>query len=106
MPQLVACDESERRWNDLLGIGLVQTLVTGGMRVPENIAVAGYDGIGYAENSPVPLSSVRPPHQEFGIATVDLSLTMVEAGDPQAKLHRVFAAQVVVRRSTERGQVP
>ena len=86
--------------NDMLGIGLVQTLVTSGVRVPEEIAVIGYDDIEYAENSLVPLSSIRPPHQEFGIAAVDLMLVMVE--EKESDLHRVFAPELVVRRSAER----
>jgi LacI family transcriptional regulator len=86
--------------NDMLGIGLVQTLVTSGVRVPEEIAVIGYDDIEYAENSLVPLSSIRPPHQEFGIAAVDLLLVMVE--EKESDLHRVFAPELVVRRSAER----
>jgi LacI family transcriptional regulator len=87
--------------NDMLGIGLVQTLVTSGVRVPEDVAVVGYDDIEYAENSLVPLASIRPPHQEFGIAAVDLMLVTVDDGDP-VDLHRVFAPELVVRRSAER----
>ncbi|MFI5913206.1 LacI family DNA-binding transcriptional regulator [Dactylosporangium sp. NPDC051541] len=85
--------------NDLLGIGLIQTLATGGVRVPEDIAVVGYDDIEYAENSLVPLTSVRAPHEEFGIAALDLLLAVLEGA---AASHRVFAPDLVVRRSTRR----
>ncbi|WP_238005417.1 substrate-binding domain-containing protein [Dactylosporangium sp. AC04546] len=91
--------------NDLLGIGLIQTLVTGGLRVPEDIAVVGYDDIEYAENSLVPLTSVRAPHEEFGIAALDLLLAVLDEAPAPAETHRVFAPDLVVRQSTRRGQV-
>ncbi|GIH00277.1 LacI family DNA-binding transcriptional regulator [Plantactinospora mayteni] len=89
--------------NDLLGIGLVQTLVGNGVRVPEDIAVVGYDDIEYAENSLVPLTSVRPPHEDFGIAAVDLLLTVIGDAPLPAETQLVFAPDLVVRRSTTRG---
>jgi LacI family transcriptional regulator len=88
--------------NDLLGIGLVQTLVTGGVRVPEDVAVVGYDDIEYAENSLVPLTSIRPPHEEFGIAAVDLLLAVLGDGPPAAETQLVFPPDLVIRQSTAR----
>ncbi|GAA4673295.1 LacI family DNA-binding transcriptional regulator [Phytohabitans rumicis] len=90
--------------NDLLGIGLVQTLVTGGVRVPEDVAVVGYDDIEYAENSLVPLTSVRPPHEEFGIAAIDLLLRVLGEAPPAPDHQVVFTPDLVVRRSSDRGQ--
>jgi LacI family transcriptional regulator len=88
--------------NDLLGIGLVQTLMTSGVRVPEDVAVVGYDDIEYAENSLVPLASIRPPHEDFGIAAVDLLLVLLEETPPATELQRVFTPELVVRRSATR----
>src|SRR4051812_46304847 len=46
--------------NDLLAIGLLQTLfVQGGIAIPEEIALVGYDDIQFASASVVPLTSVR-----------------------------------------------
>ncbi|MDQ7910376.1 substrate-binding domain-containing protein [Phytohabitans sp. ZYX-F-186] len=89
--------------NDLLGIGLVQTLATGGVSVPEEVAVVGYDDIEYAENSFVPLSSVRPPHEDFGVAAIDLLLAVLGETQPPPENHLVFTPDLVVRRSTARG---
>ena len=77
--------------------------MTGGVRVPEDIAVVGYDDIEYAENSLVPLTSVRAPHEEFGIAALDLLLSVLdEVPAPASPAHRVFAPDLVIRRSTGR----
>lgn len=88
--------------NDLLGIGMMQTPVTGGVRVPEDVAVVGYDNIEYAENSLIPLTSVRPPHEEFGIAAVDLLLAALGERDPPTQTHLVFPPDLVIRQSTTR----
>ena len=47
--------------NDLLAIGLLQGFVTHGLRVPEDVALIGYDDISFAAAAAVPLSSVRQP---------------------------------------------
>lgn len=88
--------------NDLLGIGLVQTLATGGVGVPEEVAVVGYDDIEYAENSFVPLSSIRPPHEDFGVAAIDLLLSVLGETPPPPESHLVFTPDLVVRRSSSR----
>lgn len=88
--------------NDMLGIGLVQTLVTGGIQVPEQVAVVGYDDIEYAENSLVPLTSVRSPHESFGVAAVDLLLGLLGEAPAPDNIQPVFSPDLVVRRSTSR----
>ncbi len=87
--------------NDLVAIGMVQTLIAHGVRVPEELALTGYDDIEYAGSAIVPLTSVRPPHEEFGVAAVDLLLAVIdgEAPDPA---HLVFAPELVARASTAR----
>jgi len=85
--------------NDLLAIGLMHTVVTGGLRVPEDIAIIGYDDIEYAENSIVPLSSIRPPHEDFGAAAVEM-LVGIADGTIEGETQLVFAPQLVARRST------
>ncbi|MEU7873465.1 LacI family DNA-binding transcriptional regulator [Dactylosporangium sp. NPDC049140] len=83
--------------NDLLAIGILHAFVMGGVRIPEDIAVIGYDDIEYAESSIVPLSSIRTPHEDFGSVAVDLLLNNIESG---AVRHEVFTPKLVIRSST------
>lgn len=85
--------------NDLLALGVMQELVGGGVRVPQEIAVAGYDDTEFAAASLIPLTSVQGRHAGYGVAVVDL-LAEVMAGDEIAEPHRVFAPELVVRGST------
>lgn len=59
--------------NDLLAIGVLQVLVMQRrMKVPEDIALIGYDDIDFCANAVVPISSIRQPAAEMGRTAVDL----------------------------------
>jgi LacI family transcriptional regulator len=85
--------------NDLLALGLLQQAVGAGIRVPEQLAIVGYDDIGFAGAAAVPLSSVRQPRQELGQAAAELVLD--EAADPDHQhRHVLFTPELVARSST------
>ena len=52
--------------NDHLACGVVFGLISNGVRVPDEIAVIGYDDIEFASVAAVPLTSVRQPAREMG----------------------------------------
>jgi len=87
--------------NDLLALGLLQHCVTYGRRVPEDLAIVGYDDIDFASAAAVPLSSVRQPRRRLGQTAAGLLLD--EAANPEHS-HRqvVFTPELVVRASTRR----
>ncbi|HWS51829.1 MAG TPA: substrate-binding domain-containing protein [Microbacterium sp.] len=87
--------------NDLLALGVLQALVMqGAIRVPEDIALIGYDDIDFAAAAVVPLTSIRQPAALIGDTAVDLLLR--EAADPEGFVAEqiVFQPELVVRRST------
>ncbi|AXG82056.1 LacI family DNA-binding transcriptional regulator [Streptomyces paludis] len=90
--------------NDLLALGVLQTLYHAGVRVPEDIALVGYDDIEFAAAAAVPLTSVRQPARRLGGAAADLLIE--ETGD-DAAAHRhrriVLQPELVVRASTLAG---
>lgn len=87
--------------NDLLAVGLLQGLaIFGTLRVPEDIALIGYDDIDFASATIVPLSSIRQPAREIGRTAVDLLLKALDdpAGDYERRVR--FRPTLVVREST------
>ena len=53
--------------NDLIALGLLQSLIQEGrVRVPEEIAIIGFDDISFAGAAAVPLSSIRQPSTMIG----------------------------------------
>jgi LacI family transcriptional regulator len=89
--------------NDLVAIGLLQGLVTRSIRVPEDIAIIGYDDIEYAAAAAVPLSSIRQPRAELGRRAAELlmqEITAIDEETPHEHQHVVFSPQLVVRASS------
>lgn len=86
--------------NDMLALGLLQQAVRLGLRVPEDLAIVGYDDIEFAAAAAVPLTSVSQPRQLLGRTATELLLA--EARDPDGHEHenRVFEPELVVREST------
>jgi LacI family transcriptional regulator len=88
--------------NDLVAMGVLQALLMqgqGGLRVPQDIALIGYDDIDFASAAVVPLSSIRQPSALIGQTAVELLLAEA-ADDTVAPSQVVFQPELVVRAST------
>ena len=94
--------------NDLLALGLLQSVTRAGLRVPTDLAIVGYDDIEFAAGAAVPLTSVRQPRQQLG--RVAAELLFEESNNRERHSHRqvVFQPELVVRASTRSfpGQPP
>jgi LacI family transcriptional regulator len=87
--------------NDLLALGLLQAMFAAGVRVPEDLAIIGYDDIEFAAAAAVPLTSVRQPAWQIGATAAQLLIAETE-DDADSHRHRrvVFQPELVVRRSS------
>jgi LacI family transcriptional regulator len=87
--------------NDLLAVGLLQALVMiDGLRVPDDIALIGYDDIDFASATVVPLSSVRQPAALIGYTAVDLLLRELADREGDHERAVLFRPELVMREST------
>ncbi|WP_314451045.1 LacI family DNA-binding transcriptional regulator [uncultured Microbacterium sp.] len=87
--------------NDLLAVGILQALtMLGDVRVPEDIALVGYDDIDFASATVVPLTSVRQPAEALGSTAVDLLLSQLAGELPATERHVRFRPELVVRDSS------
>ncbi|MFI9648126.1 LacI family DNA-binding transcriptional regulator [Streptomyces sp. NPDC052040] len=89
--------------NDLLALGVLQALYAAGVKVPEDLALVGYDDIEFAAAAAVPLTSVRQPAATLGALAARLLLEETGTG-PDAGQHEhrriVLQPELVVRRSS------
>ena len=92
--------------NDLVAMGVLQSLVMlGDLRVPDDVALIGYDDNDFARAAVVPLSSIRQPSGLIGQTAMDI--LQDEIDDPTREPRRVvFAPELVVRASTVAGSAP
>ena len=86
--------------NDLVALGLLQHLTQAGLRVPDDIAIVGYDDIEYASAAAVPLSSVAQPRYELGRAAAELLLDEADHGIDHEHRQLVFAPELIARASS------
>ena len=86
--------------NDLLALGVLREMTTRRIRVPERVAIVGYDDVHFAAAAAVPLSSVRRPRQQLGRTAAQLLIE--EALGRSTHQHRqvVFEPDLVVRASS------
>ncbi|PPK93468.1 LacI family transcriptional regulator [Kineococcus xinjiangensis] len=86
--------------NDLVALGVLQDATARGVRVPQDLALVGYDDIDFAAAAAVPLTSVRQPRHLLGRTAAELLLA--EAGASTAHEHQqvVFQPDLVVRLSS------
>jgi LacI family transcriptional regulator, galactose operon repressor len=85
--------------NDITALGLLQQSISSGRRVPEDLAIVGYDDIEFAAAAAVPLTSVRQPRQELGRMAAEL---VVDEGNNPHHAHQqvTFVPELVARAST------
>ncbi|MGC4151992.1 MAG: LacI family DNA-binding transcriptional regulator [Propionicimonas sp.] len=89
--------------NDLLAIGLLQGFALAGLRVPEEMAIVGYDDIAFAAAAAVPLSSVRQPRAQLGARAAELLFAEIQAADddlPHEHRGVQMTPELVVRQSS------
>ncbi|MFV0426316.1 MAG: LacI family DNA-binding transcriptional regulator [Beutenbergiaceae bacterium] len=86
--------------NDLLGLGVMQRLNTGGVAVPTQIAVVGYDDIGFAAHTSTPLTSVRQPAYAIGQQAGKMLAADIDSDQSGPIEHVVFEPELIIRSST------
>ena len=92
-PRVVVCA------NDRTAALLIQTLGRLGRRVPQDVAVAGFDDVVYSRLLPVALTTVAQPFAQIAEAAVTRLLQRIEQpAMPATEL--LLAAQLIVRDST------
>ncbi|MBC8104274.1 MAG: substrate-binding domain-containing protein, partial [Cytophagales bacterium] len=86
--------------NDIVAFHLLAAIRARGLRVPEDLAVVGFDGIEQGEQGVPFLTTVGQPFERIGSQAADLLLERMERGPGAAFRHVLLEAPVIVRAST------
>jgi LacI family transcriptional regulator len=84
--------------SDIMAIGALRALREAGLRVPEEVAVVGFDDLPQAARSEPPLTTVRQPTYRLGTTTVDSLLDLLDYPDSSPR-RIVLPTELVVRAS-------
>ncbi|HEY3407200.1 MAG TPA: LacI family DNA-binding transcriptional regulator [Propionicimonas sp.] len=86
--------------NDMMAFGVYRGLNRAGVKVPDDVALVGYDDIDFAADWVVPLTSVRQPTDELGYRAAQLLFSHT-ANDPSHEHSQVvLQPELIVRAST------
>lgn len=86
-------------FNDKVAVGTLQAARERGLRVPEDLSIAGFDDIDLSQATDPPLTTVRQPLREMGRIAVTHLMRVLDGHRPEA-LHIELATTLVVRDST------
>ena len=89
--------------NDEMAYGALLELRERGLRVPEDVALVGYDDFGVSRLTTPGITTVRVPAEQLG-RTAGEKLFRSIAGEPAGERHTVLPVELVVRESC--GQHP
>jgi DNA-binding LacI/PurR family transcriptional regulator len=86
--------------NDFTAIGAMRAAHTMGMRVPADMAIAGFDNIPLAAFTTPPLTTVAQPIVEQGAAAAKFLLDRITAAKPKASQKILMECRLIIRGST------
>lgn len=83
--------------SDLMARGALGVLARGGLRVPDDVALVGFDDSPVAANVQPPLTTVRQPSREQGSAMADVLIRLLAGEDPPGET--LLPLELVIRES-------
>lgn len=89
--------------NDLVALGMLQELWRRGIRVPDDLALIGFDDLVWAGAAVIPLTSVRQQRRRLGEQAVHMLLDEITNPGSHVHEHVVLEPELVVRASTTAG---
>lgn len=86
--------------NDVIAVGAINALVKDGRRIPEDVAVVGFDDTFIAEGSRPTLTSVSQPMQEMGRIAFEALIRRIDGLEELEDDHWPLEPRLVIREST------
>jgi LacI family transcriptional regulator len=83
--------------DDDAATGVLMALRQAGLRVPEDVAVVGFDDLSYARLFVPPMTTVRVPIEAAGLAAARQLISLIQTGS--AEMHTLFPTEPVYRQS-------
>jgi LacI family transcriptional regulator len=90
--------------SDTMALGAMRALREAGRKVPDGIAVVGFDDLPQATTADPPLTTVRQPIQRAGALAVEMLIDILENGAEPPR-HIILPTELVIRASCGSGLV-
>jgi DNA-binding LacI/PurR family transcriptional regulator len=90
--------------NDQMALGVLRAFHEGGVRVPDDVLVAGFDDVPEAAFFTPPLTTVRQDFIAVGRICIELLLRRID-GDTSSDVRSIVEPELIVRQSCDRAGV-
>ncbi|KMM36778.1 LacI family DNA-binding transcriptional regulator [Guptibacillus hwajinpoensis] len=84
--------------NDTMAMGAIKAVKAHGLRVPEDVAVVGFDNIQFSAIFEPALTTIAQPFIEMGKRSMELLLKQIK-GEPLEKKQHVLDTKLIIRES-------
>ena len=91
LPRAIVCA------NDQTALGVMHALARNGVKVPETVAVTGFDDVPVARHLHPPLTTVRQPMLDLGATAFDVLYSRISSGAGETEV--VLPVQLIIRQS-------
>lgn len=85
--------------SDEMAIGAIKAIQEAGLRVPEDIAVVGFDDMPTAKDFDIPLTTIRQPIYKQGMLLIETLIDLIETSPEPARCI-VLPVELIVRASS------
>jgi LacI family transcriptional regulator len=90
--------------SDSMAVGALRALREAGRRVPEDVAVIGFDDMPFAARTEPPLTTVRQPIYRTGVVAAESLIDLVRSPDANPR-RIILPTELVIRASCGAGLV-
>ncbi len=84
-------------FNDLIAFGLARALTERGVRIPDDIALIGYDDVEFARYTSPALTTVRIPKETLGQQAATLLFQRIEGDFRKPSVEKILPTQLIIR---------
>jgi len=85
-------------YNDMTALGAYRAADKRGLRIPDDLSIAGFDDLFVASYTSPPLTTIRQPKQEMGRRAMSILLQLLKGEEPESRI--LLPGELIVRGST------
>lgn len=93
-------------YNDIMAVGVLRAAREIGLRVPDELAVVGFDNISLASFVTPQLTTIDQPKYRIGELAMETVISRLRGDPPDEPIRRVLDVQLIVRESSDPKAIP
>lgn len=90
--------------NDIIAFGFTRALKEFGVRIPQDVAVIGFDNLPQSSTMEPPLTTIDVSKRKIGYLAITVLDDLIRASEPQPSVKVFVGAELVIRTSDAPGQ--